>query len=75
MKETGIILGHGSNASEWKGKLLTDIAVYLAMQGAFSLTILNLGPIRCVQAVAAAMLIPQGTEVPSSLTLQSYLEE
>ena len=34
VKETGIVLGHGNNASEWKGKLLTDIAVFLAMQGA-----------------------------------------
>lgn len=34
IKGTGIILGHSNNASEWKGKLLTDIAVHLAMQGA-----------------------------------------
>jgi len=33
IRETGIILAHGNNASEYKGKLLTDIAAYLAVQG------------------------------------------
>jgi hypothetical protein len=33
IKETGIILAHGNNANEWKGKLLTDIAAHLAAQG------------------------------------------
>lgn len=33
VKETGIVLGHGSNASDYKGKLLTDVAVHLASQG------------------------------------------
>ena len=36
MRQTGIVLGHGCNASEWKGKLLTELAVILASQGACS---------------------------------------
>ncbi|CAD7700200.1 unnamed protein product [Ostreobium quekettii] len=33
MKDVGVALGHGMNAAEWKGKLMTDISVALAKQG------------------------------------------
>lgn len=33
IKPTGVILAHGSNASEWKGKLLNEIANMLAAEG------------------------------------------
>lgn len=33
VKEVGIILGHGSNAADWKGKFLTELAAALAAQG------------------------------------------
>lgn len=35
IRETGIVLAHGNNASEWRGKLLTDIAASMAEQGDF----------------------------------------
>ncbi|KAL0025699.1 hypothetical protein WJX77_005331 [Trebouxia sp. C0004] len=33
VKEVGIILGHGSNAADWNGKFLTELAAALACQG------------------------------------------
>lgn len=33
VKNVGIILGHGENAEEWKGTLLTELAVKLAQAG------------------------------------------
>lgn len=33
VKEVGIVLGHGSNAAEWNGKFLTELAAALASQG------------------------------------------
>jgi len=35
LKEVGIILAHGNDADEWRGKLLTELAVALAKQGAY----------------------------------------
>lgn len=29
----GVVLGHGSNAADWKGRLATDLAITLASQG------------------------------------------
>lgn len=34
IKDVGIVLGHGSDAAEWKGRVLTEIAVALAASGA-----------------------------------------
>lgn len=33
VKEVGIVLGHGSNAADWNGKLLTELAAALAAEG------------------------------------------
>ncbi len=33
VKEVGIVLGHGSNAADWNGKFLTELAAALASQG------------------------------------------
>ncbi len=33
VKEVGIVLGHGSNAGDWKGKFLTELAAALASEG------------------------------------------
>lgn len=33
MKDVGVILGHGLDATEWKGQLLTELAVALAQAG------------------------------------------
>ncbi|GMH32674.1 hypothetical protein BSKO_00508 [Bryopsis sp. KO-2023] len=32
-KDVGVALAHGQNAEEWKGKLMTDVAVALAREG------------------------------------------
>ena len=36
LKEVGVILAHGNDADEWRGKLLTELAVALAKQGMLS---------------------------------------
>lgn len=33
VKEVGIVLGHGSNAADWNGKFLTELAAALAAEG------------------------------------------
>ena len=33
VKELGIVLGHGSNAADWNGKFLTELAAALASEG------------------------------------------
>ena len=33
VKEVGIVLGHGSNAADWNGKFLTELAAALASEG------------------------------------------
>ena len=33
VKEVGIALGHGSNAADWNGKFLTELAAALAAEG------------------------------------------
>ena len=33
VKEVGIVLGHGSNAADWKNKFLTELAAALAAEG------------------------------------------
>lgn len=49
-KEVGIILGHGSTAAEWKGKFLTELASYLAGQGASLGQVETLHPVLCIHA-------------------------
>ena len=34
IKPVGLVLGHGAEADDWKGPLLTSIAVHFAKQGA-----------------------------------------
>ena len=33
VKELGVVIGHGSNAADWDGKFLTEIATALATEG------------------------------------------
>jgi hypothetical protein len=33
VKDVGIVLGHGENAEEWDGQLLSEVAVTLAKAG------------------------------------------
>lgn len=33
VKELGVVIGHGSNAADWDGKFLTEVATALAAEG------------------------------------------
>ena len=35
--DVGVVIGHGADAGEWKGRALTELAVALAASGAFAL--------------------------------------